>query len=139
MIAALRQNTGKDLSEHMPVGFSAWLKFRVEAIDEGGTMRLSFVVREDMLNPFGILHGGVLSSMLDESMGFQLFLLSPNDEQYVALNLQCDFLRPSKPGQMLFFSPKLMRRGRKTAYMHCQVEDEQGRLVAHASSNFMRL
>ena len=139
IIEGLRAKLGQDLKGDL-LGFSAWLNFRVEALDEQGQgMCLSFEVRSEMLNPFGILHGGVLAAMIDEAMGFQLFLLSALDEQFVALNLQLDFLRGTSPGQKLYIRPSLVRKGRRIANLSCRVEDGEGKLIAQASSNFSRL
>ncbi|MCB0660260.1 MAG: hotdog fold thioesterase [Saprospiraceae bacterium] len=49
--------------------FSQWLGIEIDFISQG-SCRLSFVVKDDMLNGFGICHGGVLYSFADSALAF---------------------------------------------------------------------
>ena len=49
--------------------FSKWLGIEVEHIAEG-TCKLSMTVRKDMLNGFGIAHGGITYSLADSALAF---------------------------------------------------------------------
>lgn len=49
--------------------FSAWLGIEVLKIEEG-RCHLKLKVRKEMLNGFGILHGGVAFSMADSALAF---------------------------------------------------------------------
>jgi len=49
--------------------FSKWLGIEVEHIAEG-TCQLSMTVRKEMLNGFGIAHGGITYSLADSALAF---------------------------------------------------------------------
>jgi acyl-CoA thioesterase len=49
--------------------FSQWLGIKVLEINEG-TCLLSMVVRKEMLNGFGIAHGGITYSLADSALAF---------------------------------------------------------------------
>lgn len=49
--------------------FSQWLGIEVEHI-EAGMCRLSMQVRAEMLNGFGIAHGGITYSLADSALAF---------------------------------------------------------------------
>src|SRR5215204_457663 len=49
--------------------FSQWLGINVLDINEG-TCRLSLVVKKEMLNGFGIAHGGITYSLADSALAF---------------------------------------------------------------------
>mgnify|MGYP000439287353 CR=1 FL=1 len=50
-------------------GFSQWLGISVDQVSEG-TAELSMMVREDMLNGFGVAHGGITYSLADSALAF---------------------------------------------------------------------
>lgn len=49
--------------------FSQWLGIRIDEIREGYS-RLSMTIRKDMLNGFGIAHGGITYSLADSALAF---------------------------------------------------------------------
>lgn len=136
-INGLKANIGKQIP--LPeAGFANWLGGRVLEVNDEGDLAFEFDIRKDMLNPFGILHGGVVAGMVDEMMGLQLFLHC-EEEKYVAIGLNVDFLDKVKVGDKIIVRPNIERKGRTTANASCRVENEAGKLVALASCNFARL
>lgn len=49
--------------------FSKWLGIEIDAISEG-SCQLSMTVRKEMLNGFGIAHGGITYSIADSALAF---------------------------------------------------------------------
>ena len=49
--------------------FSKWLGIEVEKVEEG-YCKLKMSVRKDMLNGFGIAHGGIAYSLADSALAF---------------------------------------------------------------------
>lgn len=134
----MKANIGKHISEQT-VGLGKWLNGRIEAVNsESGQVRLSFEVREDMLNPLGMLHGGAMAAILDECMGMQLFL-STDEGSYVAIGLHVDFLNKALPGQRVIAVPHVTRVGRSVAHATCELYNEEGKLLAKGSNNFSRI
>ncbi len=99
-MANVQQFVGRQIPERLsPVG--GWLGGTLLRLAEG-ELAASFVVRRDMTNPSGILHGGIMATMLDELMGFTVFLL--DDESFFAsINLTIDFLASARLGDKVVF------------------------------------
>ena len=77
--------------------FSQWLG--VEIIETGpGACRLSMRVRKEMLNGFGILHGGVTFSLADSALAFAS---NSHGRISVALDASISFPAPSGEGDIL--------------------------------------
>ena len=77
--------------------FSQWLG--VEVLETGfGTCRLSMKVRKDMLNGFGILHGGVTFSLADSALAFAS---NSYGKLSVALDASMSYPAASKQGDVL--------------------------------------
>ena len=49
--------------------FSQWLGIKVDKIEESYS-KISMAIREDMLNGFGIAHGGIAYSLADTALAF---------------------------------------------------------------------
>lgn len=137
-IKKLQNNIGEQLGQHLP-GFGAWLDGKIVAINEEGDVEIEFEVRENMLNPMGAIHGGAVAAIIDEILGFQLFLKSPENTAYVSMTMNIDFLRAAKAGDRIIGVPKIVRIGKRTANVSCILKNEEGKTIAQGVSNFMRV
>ena len=137
----LRKHVGRNAAE-LPssMGLGRWLNARLEALEDDGHVRLSFEVRDDMLNPLGMVHGGAFCAIVDEVMGMQLYLLNEGGNPFVSIGLHIDFLHKCLPGDRIVAVPRLTRIGRTTAHLTCDLFSENsGKLFVKASSSFSRL
>jgi uncharacterized protein (TIGR00369 family) len=89
-------------------------------------------------NPMGTLHGGILCDIADAAMGMAFASTLAPDETFTTIELKINFFRPVWKAQ-LRAEGKVVRRGSTIGYTECEVTDEQGRLVAKASSTCMAL
>jgi uncharacterized protein (TIGR00369 family) len=137
-VERLKGAKGLPLREHLK-GFGQWLNPTLVDISDLGDLTLAFEVREDMLNPMGALHGGAMAAIIDEVLGFQIFLQSAEDAAYVSMTMNIDFLRAAFVGETLIGLPKVQRIGSKVANVTCVIQNEAGKVVAQAVSNFMRV
>ena len=137
-IKFLKEHIGMNTNEHI-AGFGGWLNGSLESVSDEGDLVLNFKVREEMLNPMGTIHGGALASILDEMMGMQLFVKSGESDAYFSMNIVLDFVKNAKFGESLTAKPELIRMGRTTANLRCTLFNEKGDIVAHGSSNFLKV
>lgn len=137
-IEQLKGAVGQPLQAHMK-GFGQWLNPTLMSISEEGDLQLAFTVREEMLNPMGALHGGAVAAIIDEVLGFQIFLQSAEDAAYVSMTMNIDFLRAAHVGEVLTGIPTVQRIGSKTANVTCVIQNAAGKVVAQGVSNFMRV
>lgn len=106
--------------------FSHWLGI---IIDEhyAGYCRMHFEVKEQMLNGFSIIHGGVLFSVADSALAFAA---NSKAEINVALEANISFLRPAKLGELLTVTAKQLNEGRKIAVFDIEITNERAEKVA---------
>ncbi|MBS44209.1 MAG: aromatic compound degradation protein PaaI [Nocardioides sp.] len=105
---------------------------------ERGSIRVDLVPEHRHYNPLGTVHGGVLSTLLDTAAGCSVHSTLAAGEGYTSLDLTVKFLRPATvESGRLRATGSVLSRGRRTALAEAQIHDEQGRLVAHATSSCM--
>lgn len=117
-----------------PETFGSWLSGILVQAEEG-IVEMEFIIRQEMCNPAGVLHGGVIAAMLDEVAGITVYSLG-HTNYHTSVNLVVDFFAPSLPGHRIKARGKMIKRGKKISHLHAQLtHSETGRLLAHASTN----
>ena len=89
-------------------------------------------------NPMGTMHGGVLCDLADGAMGMAWSSALVEGETFTTLELKINFLKPVWNAR-LRAEARVIRRGKTVGLVDCQVRDEKGDLVAHATSTLMTL
>lgn len=133
ILAFLNQNIGKKFSEGNPNPITTWLD-GVLLSAEKGSITAEFEVRADQLNHAGVMHGGIISTILDEMMGVTLITYQI-EHLYVTINLYVDFLYGAKLGEKLKAVSQVYRVGKKIANVEAKLYNEAGQLIAKATSN----
>lgn len=105
---------------------SAALGMRVE-VDEPGRAVVSMLIRADMVNGFGITHGGLVFALADTA-----FALVCNEDERVTVAAGADitFLASTRPGQTLTATGVRRARTGRTGLTDVTVTDETGEVVA---------
>jgi uncharacterized protein (TIGR00369 family) len=83
-----------------------------------------------LFNPQGSLHGGILATAMDISMGH---LLQRSAGAGATLEMQVQFLAPVTAGQVRC-EASFLRRGGSIAFLQSQARRADSELVAHATS-----
>ena len=89
-------------------------------------------------NPMGTLQGGVLCALADAAMGMAYATTLAEGESFTTLELKANYLRPVVDGK-LTATGRVIHAGRTVGLTECEVVDEQGRRIAHATSTCMTL
>ena len=90
--------------------FSLWLGIEVLKIKEGYS-KIKMTVRKEMLNGFGIVHGGIPFSLADSAFAFAC---NNRNNLSVALDVTITFTKAVKPGDILIAEAKEIHNGRST-------------------------
>ena len=87
------------------------------------------------LNPFGLVHGGVLAAMLDTAMGCAVHSLLPAATGYVTGELNVRFLRPGLLSTgSLRCTGAVVHAGTTSMVAEARVVDERDRVIALAGA-----
>jgi acyl-CoA thioesterase len=95
-------------------------------------------VTDELKNRYKILHGGITATFIDTAMGATAVQALGVETSAVTIDLQVHFLSPGKEG-WLYAHTKFVKKGKTIITMESKVKDEQGKLIATASSTFFRL
>lgn len=115
-----------------PPPIAELLKFKIIDYCDGCTT-LEMDIDEKYYNPMGTLHGGVMCDLADAAMGTSFFTTLQENESYTTVDLRINFLQPVKEGKIQALA-KIVRRGKRLGYLECEILNEEGDLVAKASS-----
>src|SRR5262245_22204851 len=144
-LAAADGRTGLEFLQGIIAGtipaapIQATLGFQLVAADHGFA-RFRGVPAEYHYNPMGAVHGGLACTLLDSAMGSAVMSLLDASEAYTTLDLTVHLTRAisAKTGPITA-EGKIVQRGRRVATSEGRLTDEQGRLLAHASTTCLIL
>lgn len=106
--------------------FSQWLGIEVLEISEG-VSKIKMVVREEMINGFSIVHGGIAFSLADSAFAFAC---NNRNVLSVALDTAINFTKPVHVGDTLIAEAKEIHNGRSTGLYHIEITNQHAHLVA---------
>jgi acyl-coenzyme A thioesterase 13 len=131
----LQKYIGVNMTESIsPVG--RWLNGKLVDINEG-SMQAEFVVRKDMTNPMGVLHGGIAATILDDVVGTMVYALG-RDFAYTSVNLNCDFLHAAKLNDIITAYAKVIRAGKNIIHVEGTITNTGGKIIAKCTSNLIQ-
>jgi uncharacterized protein (TIGR00369 family) len=110
------------------------LGWELVAVDpQAGTIEMAFQATEQFLNPFGMVQGGLLAAMLDDTLGPALVATLGPGESAPTTDLHVQFLRPAPPGRLMGRG-RIVRKGRDVGFMSGELVDADGEVVAVATA-----
>jgi len=106
--------------------FSQWLGIEVLDIREGYS-KIKMTVRNEMINGFGIVHGGIAFALSDSAFAFAC---NNRNVLSVALDTSINFTRPVHVGDELTAEAKELHNGKSTGLYHITVTNQKDHIVA---------
>jgi len=129
------------------VPFNKVLGLKVESLDPQAP-KLRFDMKPELIgNPRRqILHGGVISAVLDVAAGFAIHLavakLKDEDPErgnfpnIGTIDLRIDYLRPGR-GKFFVATGRVVRLGNRVAVAHTEMANDDGELIATGGAAYM--
>ena len=114
--------------------FSQWLGITVLEIKEGYS-KIQMTIRKEMLNGFGIVHGGLPFSLADSAFAFAC---NNRNNLSVALDTSINFVKPTKVGDIITAEAKEIHNGRSTGLYHINLTNQKNEIVAHFKGTCFR-
>lgn len=114
---------------------AALLGWELVSVDpDAGTIEVAFTASDQFLNPVGVIQGGFLTAMLDDTLGPALVATLGPDQFALTTDLHVQFLRPARPGR-LTGRGRVVRRGKDVAFLAGELhDDDSGQVVATATA-----
>lgn len=106
--------------------FSQWLGISVVQIKEGYS-KIKMTVRAEMINGFGIVHGGIAFSLADSAFAFAC---NNRNVLSVALDTSINFLKPVHVLDELVAEATELHNGKSTGLYHIKITNQHQHVVA---------
>ena len=106
--------------------FSQWLGIEVIEIKEGYS-KIKMTIRKEMINGFGIVHGGVTFSLADSAFAFAC---NNRNNLSVALDTSINFIKPVHVHDVLIAEAKELHNGKSTGLYQISLTNQNAHLVA---------
>ena len=103
-----------------------------------GTSRIRIAIGEKHHQPFGLVHGGVFSSLVDATAFWAVFPLVEEGLGLTTVEVKLNYLAPAKGGAMIA-EGRCLKLGKTLALGEATVSDQDGRLLAHGTATLMVL
>jgi uncharacterized protein (TIGR00369 family) len=88
------------------------------------------------LQAYGIVHGGVLATLIDTATFWSVYLRIPEDAGLVNIDLKLNYLKPVEDG-LLIAQGRAIRSGNTICYAEASVLNASLDIVAHGTSTLM--
>lgn len=103
-----------------------------------GSCRLEVEIREKHLQPFGKVHGGVFSSLVDAAAFWAVYPQIDENAGLTTVELKLNYLAPADKGRLIG-KGRSLKVGKTLALGEAVIEDEKGKMLAHGTSTLILL
>ena len=100
-----------------------------------GTCMIRFEPADFLFNPQGTLHGGIIATVMDISMGH---LLAREAGPGATLEMKTQYLKAATAGKLVC-TGRFLRRGKAISFLASEMVDDRGELVAYATATWKSL
>lgn len=101
---------------------------------QDGVSKCSIEVTKQLLNPHGVVHGGVLYSMADTGMGAALYSCIDSEEICATVQLDIRYFQAVSSGT-IYCTTRVLRMTKKLATLESEIHNKKN-LVAKATATY---
>ena len=127
-------------AEHPSSPFVELIGGRMEEWREG-YVRMSITLEEHHTNPNGVMHGGVVTTLMDEALGGVIASVRGLETMFAAphatVEMNASFLSGARPGDRIVVEARVLRVGRRVAFGEAEARRGDGELVAKGRMTFV--
>jgi uncharacterized protein (TIGR00369 family) len=99
---------------------------------------IEIVMRDELRQPSGVLHGGATASLIDTAMAFAVITRLGEGERASTIDLTVHYLRPHTEGKFTC-TGRVVRAGKGIFTVSADVMNGAGKLIATAVSTYTRI
>ena len=102
-----------------------------------GVVTYTLTVEDDHLATPGFAHGGVLTTLLDATMGAGALTLVADEGLVVStIEMQVNFIQAATLNERIIATSTVVRKGKKVIFMRAEIRNEQNKLIAVSNGSF---
>jgi uncharacterized protein (TIGR00369 family) len=113
------------------------LDFRLAEVSEGHAV-FTGKPAEFHYNPIGVVHGGLIATLLDSALGCSIHSMLPTGTGYTTLELHVNFVRPlTRETGEIRCEANVLHMGKRLGTAEAKVFDSAGKLYGHGTTTCM--
>src|SRR5207247_10262596 len=101
---------------------------------KAGWIRIGFDGKLDVCKPAGFVQGGIVSAMLEDTMGPAVFVMTDGKLYTATITMTVNFLAPAKPGPITG-EANVTQLGKTVAFVEGRLMAENGTVLATATTS----
>ncbi len=106
----------------------------LDARPKQGWVRIGFDGKPEFCNPAGFIQGGILSAMLDDTMGPAVFVMTEGRLYTATITMTVNFLAPARPGPIVG-EADVTQLGKTVAFVAGRLMAADGSVLATATTS----
>ena len=106
----------------------------LDARPADGWIRIGFDGKPEFCNPAGFVQGGILTAMLDDTMGPAVFVMTDGRLYTATITMTVNFLSPAMPGPITG-EASVTQLGKTIAFVEGKLMGSSGAVLATASTS----
>jgi uncharacterized protein (TIGR00369 family) len=106
----------------------------LDARPSEGWIRIGFEGKQEFCNPAGFIQGGLLSAMLDDTMGPAVFVMTDGKRYTATITMTVNFLAPARPGPIVG-EATVTQLGKTIAFVEGRLIADGGTVLATATAS----
>jgi uncharacterized protein (TIGR00369 family) len=103
-----------------------------------GMAVMKMPMKDDLRQPYGLLHGGATASLIDTATAFAVVSVTDRSEKCSTVDLTIHYLRPVI-NETTICTAKIVRAGRRLITVSAEVHNEEGKMIATALSTYAKV
>ena len=109
---------------------------RIVSMDPAGKATLEYRARPEMCHSGGVVQGGFVTGWIDAAMAHAAIAANGHDVTPMTLELKVSFFAPVRPG-LVIAEGWVERAGRRTCFYEGHLKDENGTVLAKATTTML--
>lgn len=135
-IDKLQQYIGKD-SQSSVSPVMRWLNPILISVDEKG-LTYEYIIRKEMTNPFGKLHGGISALIIDDAIGATMIVF--NEEfMCITVNNNIDYKGAAEEGETIIVETSILENENRLITVQCEIwSTDKSKMIAKGISKLLK-
>jgi|HubBroStandDraft_6_1064221.scaffolds.fasta_scaffold193343_3 uncharacterized protein (TIGR00369 family) len=132
---ALEKKLATELRSRLrKIGITNFLGFTLDEASRGRVV-ISLRVQNKLLQVHGVMHGGVIAVLADTAGGLASYMACPPGTRVATIEMKINYLEAISEGTVKAVA-EVVRIGRHTSVVDCDITDSKKRLVGKALMTF---
>ena len=120
-----------------PPPIVAVMNMTLDSVSKGEAV-FGLVPDESLYNPIGAVHGGAICTILDSTTGCAVHSTLDAGWAYTSIEIKVNYIRGTTDDSgKLTATGRVVKAGSRVAFAEADLKDEQGRLIATATSTLL--